>query len=225
MATFFMPGGNILVMKIASPFVRASIALAIALQAVLTLYSFIRSHAPLDGASVYSRYLICLWIATPILLWPVWRNIQKIFVAGKAKSLYSLVAITLMIIMVVCLSYGTYETLTEVPQAQSAYVQEEDLISSLALHGITHVYTDDWTCYRLAFQSAERITCGVITGDCSLQPGSHNKYKPYYDLTSRDPKAAYLLNNGGKCTGALKQRGIYQSFSIDGYDVYISLFQ
>lgn len=211
--------------KIAGSFVRASVALAIALQAALTLYSFIRSHAPLDGASVYSRYLICLWIATPILLWPIWRNMQKIFIASKPKSLYSFLAITLMIIIVVNLSYGSYETLSEVPQARAAYAQEESLISSLVQHGITHVYTDYWTCYRLAFQSTERITCGVVTGDCSFQPDNHNKYKPYYDQTSRDPNAAYLLNNGGKCTGALKQRGIYQSFSIDSYEVYTAPFQ
>ncbi|BCL80567.1 hypothetical protein ccbrp13_30320 [Ktedonobacteria bacterium brp13] len=205
--------------KISGEFIRACVAFAIVLQAALTLCAFLRSHAPLDGASVYARYLVCIWIATPILLWPLWRCMQKVFVAGGIKSLRSFLVMTLMVIMILCLSYGTYETLTEVPQARTAYAQEEELISSLSQHGITHVYTDYWTCYRLAFQSAERVTCGVVTGDCSFRADQHNRYKPYYDVTSHDPHAAYLLN-GNDCANVFEQRGGYQSFAIDGYTVY-----
>jgi hypothetical protein len=205
--------------KISAQFIRSCVAFAITLQAALTLLSFIRSHAPLDGASVYARYLICLWIATPVLLWPLWRRIQNPFVFEWTKSLRSWLVIALMTMMIVCLSYGTYQTLTEVPQAQAANAQEEGLISSLSQHGITHVYTDYWTCYRLAFQSDERITCGIITGDCSLRPDKHNKYPLYYDLTSRDPNAAYLLSDDKACENTLKQREGYQSFSVGSYEV------
>lgn len=202
------------------PFIRSCTALAIALQAILTLCSFIHSHAPLDGASIYARYLICLWIATPVLLWPLWKFARKSFVSRKAKSLRSLLVIGLIMIMIFSLSYGTYETLSEVPQAQAAHKQEEMLIASLSRHHIAHVYTDYWTCYRLAFQSAERITCGIIRNDCSLQPDKHNRYPPYYDMTRRDPNAAYLVGLDTPCAPRLKQRGFCRAFSRGAYTIY-----
>ncbi|WP_201365003.1 hypothetical protein [Dictyobacter formicarum] len=205
---------------ISSSFIRSCTALAIALQATLTLYSFTRSHAPLDGASIYARYLICLWIATPVLLWPSWKFARKSFVSRKIQSIRSLLVIGLIMIMIFSLSYGTYETLSEVPQAQASHQREEMLIASLSRHHITHVYTDYWTCYRLAFQSAERVTCGVVRNDCSFQPDRHNRYQPYYDMTRQDPQAAYLLRSDIPCAPGLKRRGFCRNFSIGAYAVY-----
>ena len=208
---------------ISAQFIRSCVVCALALQATLTLFFFVHSHAPLDGPSVYARYLLCLWIATPVLIWPLWKGLQNPFVFEWKKSLRTCLTIAFMITITTCLSYGTYETLTEVPQARSAYAHEEELISSLSQHAITHVYTDYWTCYRLAFQSDERITCGVTAEDCSSRPDKHNRYQPYYTMTSRDPKAAYLLSSDRSCASILKQQEGYQSFSIDGYEVLYML--
>ncbi|GLV55621.1 hypothetical protein KDH_24650 [Dictyobacter sp. S3.2.2.5] len=200
--------------------IRSCTALAITLQAVLTLYSFTRSHAPLDGASVYARYLICLWIALPILLWPLWDFVSKRLIIHKVKDLRVMLIIGLVLVMIISLSYGTYETLSEVPQARAAHQQEEALITALSQHHITHVYTDYWTCYRLAFQSAERITCGVITDDCSFQPDKHNRYQPYFDMTRQDAHAAYLLPPDTSCAPDLQQQGLCSHFTVGAYAVF-----
>ncbi|GCF10953.1 hypothetical protein KDI_45170 [Dictyobacter arantiisoli] len=205
--------------RLSTEFIRAAVGLAMAIQAALTLYSFIRSHAPLDGASVYARYLICLWIATPVLLWPLWKSAQRICAIPGPRTILAGIA---LLSTVIIMSYGSIETLSEIPQARAAYAWEEKLIASLAQHGIQHVYTDYWTCYRLAFQSAERITCGVLAGGCSLQSGMHNRYPPYYEQARRDPNAAYLLDGNTKCASALQRKGYHYRFATSGYLVYQS---
>lgn len=205
--------------KSSAQLIRSCVAFAMLLQGGLTLVSFMHSHAPLDGASVYARYLICLWIATPVLIWPVWRKIRLPLAFWPMTRFSSSLVMIFLLTLILCLSYGTYETLTEVPQAQISSSQEDILISSLAQHRITHVYTDYWTCYRLAFQSHERITCGVTAGSCSSLPSNHNKYPPYYNLTNHDPNAAYLLFGSKKCANELQRRKKYQRFFIDGYEI------
>ncbi|MBX5450940.1 MAG: hypothetical protein IRZ24_12795 [Thermogemmatispora sp.] len=59
--------------------------------------------------------------------------------------------------------------------------------------GITHFYSDYWTCYKVAFLSQERLTCGVVNQQ--LQPG-YIRYWPYYWATHADRHAAYVLPRG-----------------------------
>ena len=43
-----------------------------------TLLLYIHSHAPLDGEAEYSRYLIVMWMATPVVLWPLWKGATQV---------------------------------------------------------------------------------------------------------------------------------------------------
>jgi hypothetical protein len=212
--------------ELAPHVIKATLCLA----ALLTLFLYVRSHSPGDEPAEYARYLICLWVIVPLVLWPLWLGAQKVkgsltgtkTIAPRAK-LYLCRGLLILITSIFC--YGTYETLAEVPQALAATIQETQLIDTLTRHNISHVYSDYWTCDRLAFQSQERIICGVLAGGCTLQRGLHNRYEPYYTTVSSDPHAAYLILTSTRCDEAvaLKMKGYnqpYHLFTIGEYTVY-----
>jgi hypothetical protein len=96
------------------------------------------------------------------------------------------------------------------------------LIANLQRIGAAHIYTDYWTCDRIAFVSQEKIICGVLDND--LQP-SHNRYASYYTLVKADPRAAYvftydLFSNTKLVQKAHLSRSAFQRFVFDGYVVY-----
>ncbi len=128
-------------------------------------------------------------------------------------------------LLFVILCSGSYETLSELPLAQAADGQEMQLIAGLTQHNITHIYTDYWTCDRLAFQSQEHIICGVLAGGCTLQRGLHNRYAPYYTTVSQDPHAAYVILTSTRCDAAIAQKMkrdgyTYITFTLNDYSVY-----
>ena len=88
--------------------------------------------------------------------------------------------------------------------------------------GATHIYTDYWTCDRLALVSQEKIICGVL--DDNLQP-THNRYAPYYPLVKADPHTAYVFTFDLFQKTSLVQKAHLSSsdfrrFVFDGYVVY-----
>lgn len=71
------------------------------------------------------------------------------------------------------------------------------LITFLDAHHITRYYSDYWTCYRIAFESNERIICAVRgqdgVPDLMLM---NNRYKPYIVTLAETPTPAYILPAG-----------------------------
>jgi hypothetical protein len=202
--------------------------IALFLCSLIALFVYLRSHAPLDGKAQYSRYLICLWVATPLVLWPLWRGAASIRFQWHRKFSIPLIkpfiyASTLLILLSILL-YGTGKALAEVPLARAAYTQEAQLIQGLLEHHITRIYTDYWTCDRLAFQSQEHIICGVLTSGCTLERGYHNRYAPYYTIVSNDPSSSYLIQTSENCNQAIHLKMThegkkYRTFTLNEYTV------
>jgi len=196
-----------------------------------TLLLYIHTHAPLDGEAEYSRYLIVVWMATPVVLWPLWKgatqvrsvlNSRRLPVILRGKTLVCRCALAIVLTIFL---YGTVKTVAEIPLARAANVQESQLIDGLLEHHITHVYASYWMCDRLAFQSREQIICGVLAGECTLRRGFHNRYAPYYTIVSTDPDSSYLLRTGITCDRAvhlkMSQEGkSYRTFIINEYTIY-----
>ena len=194
----------------------------------IALFVYLRSHAPLDGKAQYSRYLICLWVATPLVLWPIWRGAASIrFQENRKFSIQLVKPLMYLSVLLVLLSiflYGTGKTVAEVPLARAANTQEAQLIQGLLEHHITHVYTDYWTCDRLAFQSQEHIICGVLASGCTLDRGFHNRYAPYYTTVSNDPSSSYLIQTDANCNQAVHLKMThegkkYRIFTLNEYTV------
>jgi hypothetical protein len=78
--------------------------------------------------------------------------------------------------------------------------QHRLLAGALLQRGITRVYTDYWTCDRIAFQTRERIVCAVVGEDLSR---GHDRYGPYRPLVAADAGAAWLLPLGTPYAAAL----------------------
>jgi hypothetical protein len=188
----------------------------------LALAAYSVSSAPMGWPGFHARYLIGLLIITPAVLDPLWRLagmtkplMTKLahFGTWSARAAFAGIAIVLLI--------GTVLAFSEVPTTQ----QEFDLINNLLRVGVTHMYTDYWTCNNIAFLSNERIICGVVDGN--LQP-SHNRDPQYWSYVSHDPHSAYVFPIGsGQMPAAQKKVAAapnqYHQYRFDGYMVFVPI--
>lgn len=215
----------------AQPFVRSTARLFLLLAAALALALYAFSAAPIDWPGIHARYIIGLLIATPAILWPLWHSLGRIKQQASllSKLATSFSAITLASIAIVALT-ATFLLWQEIPAIQASNQHDQNLIHHLLQVGITRMYTDYWTCDKIAFESNERIICGVV--DSNLQP-SHNRDAHYYTLVSNDPHAAYVFPIGSSQLTTVENRHnkkgrinpllhtLYpRTFNFDGYVVY-----
>lgn len=195
--------------------------------ALLAIAAYSLSSAPMGWPGYHSRYLIGLLMVTPALIAPLWN------MASAAKGLTFPTAwlnwfsvngsrVVLAAILVVSL-IGTVMLFTEVPAIQAANQRQNDLINRLIATGHTHVYTEYWTCNKLAFESNERVICGVL--DTRLQ-SSHNRTPGYWDIVHSDPHAAYAFPLGFPQVALLDKKMAkslqkYERSVIGGYVVWL----
>ena len=199
-----------------------STRLALLGSALLALAFYAFSAAPIDWPGIHARYIIGLLIATPAIFWPLWYGVSKS--EAKMTALLRLrkgICTALLLCIGVVLLIGTGMMLGEIPAAQAANQRQQALIDHLLSIGATHIYTDYWTCDRIAFVSQEKIICGVIDGN--LQP-SHNRDSRYYDSVSADPHSAYVFAADGQIQAVLEkvtQPGAhYRRYDFEGYIIY-----
>jgi hypothetical protein len=242
-------------------FIRHCIRLLLLVSSAGTLLLYIASPNSALYPVATSRYLIGLLIATPAILWPLWRGLAvvkplalslspKLIMPARLERGSLLVGRGMMVVVVCAFALGTFSTFTGVPQeapalpnenvyftqdatqhldlpaTQALNQQENALIQNLLHMGISHVYSDYWTCDSLIFQSREHLICSVVNDD--LTPG-HNRYLPYRSIVDADPNAAYIfrLNTLPDVTFTRHQaaRGLpeqYQRLTFDGYAVYVT---
>ena len=186
--------------------------------AILTLIAYTSSSASgLDPWNT-TRYLTTLPLALPAVLWPLWRagvSARGAFLATSARILSS----GLLLMIVLSFTLGYVQTLDQIPGPQRAQQQDAALIQDLLKMNITDIYTDYWTCDRIAFESTERIVCSVVNEQ--LQP-SFNRYPAYAAIVKADPHAAWVFPLGSAHANTFVQNmrkatGIYRSFLLDGY--------
>jgi hypothetical protein len=193
----------------------------------IAIASYAISSAPLGAPQSHARYLVGLLMVTPAILWPLWsrawaegkKAVQRGFATARGKIW---LCRGLLLLVGVLFLIGVGNTFSDVPPAQAANQRQDALIADLLHIGATHIYTDYWTCDRIAFVSQEKIICGVL--DNNLQP-SHNRYASYYTLVKADPDAAYvftydLFSNTKFVQKAHLSRSAFQRFVFDGYVVY-----
>lgn len=169
------------------------------------------------------RYLTCMLIAIPVLLWPLWQglNIQKYSLNWRTKGTFLLQAGLLFLVAITFVS-GTVRTFTEIPAAQAAYHSEEILIQDLMKIGATRIYSEYWTCNRLTFHSQEKIICSEL--DEHLKPG-FERYLPYRSIVRTAPHPTYVFPLNSPQAEVLKQHipssdPDYRQYIFEGYVVY-----
>ncbi|HEX4202955.1 MAG TPA: hypothetical protein VHZ51_01885, partial [Ktedonobacteraceae bacterium] len=190
---------------------------------LLVLYEYVMSNAPASWPGVEARYLIGLWVAWPVILWPLWRlaspSFSRLKLTGRVGKIVGGVLLAGLLVVYVL---GSVMTFADMSRAQHDYQQYVALANNLANVHITHIYTDYWTCDKLAFVSQERVICGVTTG--SLRP-SHNRVPNYYQIVHADPASAYVFAaSSGQFPAVLKlvkrHPSWFHHYVFDGYVVY-----
>jgi hypothetical protein len=195
----------------------------------LTLALYIISPAAIPPG--HARYLIGMSIALPALVYPLWRAGRAAYRRSQVDShapwglwrrqavgywgCLGLVALTFM--------GGVVSTYTLTPATHAQYADDQTLIRDLERLGVRHMYTDYWTCYKVAFLTRERMTCDVLND--RLQQGL-NRYPPYVAMVQADPRAAYVFPASSPQVAAfLRQMGTpessYIQLRVDGYIVFL----
>src|SRR5260370_29307980 len=116
--------------------------LMILLSAVITLYLYVRS--PLSGLRPWStRYLVGLLIATPAVLWPIWRGagLENFRLQSLAKILV-VFSRGILALLVVAILAGTVTTFVSLPSVEADNQRLLPLVISFNA-GETRVYSGD----------------------------------------------------------------------------------
>jgi hypothetical protein len=96
---------------------------------------------------------------------------------------------------------------------------DQRTIATLEARGVTAFVSDYWTCYRLAFESGERLRCAVRdSADGTLtRNGAVNRYAPYLDAVLRAPHPAYIFPAGSQQDATFATWAAAQSLPHVGY--------
>jgi hypothetical protein len=153
-----------------SEMVRQSARLFLLLAAALTLVLYIHGGAPVYMDLGGSRYLICLWVSVPAVLWPLWR------------LSWHPARIAVFTLLFVVLAHGVVMAIDDIPNAQVENAQMQELASYLEKQHITRFYSEYWTCNRLIFYSQEKLICGNTAVDVAHNRLVHgiDRYQPYH---------------------------------------------
>ncbi|TMC23429.1 MAG: hypothetical protein E6J34_03030 [Chloroflexi bacterium] len=172
-----------------------------------------------------SRYLICLLVATPAVLWPLWLGLQNWQRRCWYVATLRVVCIGLLLLLLVVYVAGTVRVFEEVPNVQASYDQEGALVHYLIDKGATRVYSEYWTCNRLIFHSAEQIICSAL--DEQLKPGL-DRYAPYATIVRKTLHPAYVFPLGSRQASAFVARihdhPSYRRSEYENYVIYLPVF-
>jgi hypothetical protein len=198
--------------------------LGLLVAAVLSLCLFALSSSSSTSPFLSSRYIVYLWIATPALIYPLWRgaNLARAASGGMARFIIinftrlALLAIALLLLL------GTVKTFQEIPGTRATNAQQEDFVQNLTRIGIYHIYSDYWTCERVMFQSAGRITCYTVNE--TLDQG-YERYLPNKAIVTADAGSSWAFPTDLPQATAIAQRMAqsgkpYHRYEFDGYVVY-----
>jgi hypothetical protein len=187
---------------------------------VLTIILFLIS--PLTAVKpTNTRYLVGLLVIIPAMLWPIWKGLSLRVDTTMFKSLLAVSSYTLLLLIVIGNVGVTVSMLQTLPADQATYQSDMVLIHDLEQRGITRFYSEYWTCYRLAFESNEKIICSVI--DLSFHLAGVNRISSYVTRVAADLQAPYLLPDGQYVSIADQNPTFakhYRRIVLDGYVLY-----
>lgn len=170
-----------------------------------------------------ARYLICILIAIPSMIYPLWKGAGMVN-ARMGKSPQIIVRFKQAALAFIALIFllGTLGTFGEVPATQAMNQQQNDLVSNLLHAGIHHIYSDFWSCDRIIFQSNEQIVCSVLNDQLQL---AGDRYRPNGTIVQSDPQSSYVLPIGSPMANGFQKHFAnsgrsFQRMVFDGYVVY-----
>ncbi|MEU6206604.1 hypothetical protein ABZ814_23820 [Micromonospora musae] len=207
--------------------VGAALRLALVAAGAATLVAYTLSGSAGRTPVESSRYLSCLLVSLPALLWPLWRAARRL-ADGRSRRpgrrVVGILAAAVLVATVAGTGYATYRAAGAAPAARAAEARHTELVGTLRELGVRHVYGGYWTCNRLTFASGEEVVCAVV--DDELRPG-HDRYAPYRRAVAASSAPAWIAPTGSPLAARQDERmraapGSLDLITIDGYRIYLA---
>ncbi|MFC4145822.1 DUF423 domain-containing protein [Micromonospora mangrovi] len=213
--------------------VAAAVRLALLLGAVGVLAAYTVSSAAGRTPVESARYLSCLAVAIPALLWPLAAALRPrpprppatAPPLGEERSLGGarVAAVAVLVAMLGSAAVATAGAVATAPATHAEADRHRALVDTLRELRVQHVRGGYWTCNRLIFASAEQVLCAVV--DDELRPG-HDRYPAYRRAVERAPDAAWVAPTGSPLAARLDQRlgtgpGDLRLVTVEGWRIYL----
>ncbi|SIN11607.1 hypothetical protein SAMN04489832_3127 [Micromonospora cremea] len=209
--------------------VAAAMRLALVLAAVATLGAYTMSSAAGLTPVESSRYLSCLLISLPALLWPLWTAAQQRggWTVARHPGGWTIarpVALVVLAATVGTAGHATWRSAQTAPATRAAEARHAELVTTLRQLGVRQVRAGYWTCNRLTFASAEEVVCAVV--DDTLRPG-FDRYPAYRREVESAAAPAWVAPAGSPLAARLDERldaapGSLDLVTLDGWRIYLS---
>lgn len=189
----------------------------------LTILAYIISPTAAVSPETSARYLMCIVIAAPALLWPLWNGLGSLIRQSNWRAHFQAALRGVILLYITGMFFiGTIRTFEDMPVGEANYAHYDHMVQSLLRIGATRIYSDYWTCNNLTFRSQEQIICAAL--DDQLQPG-FDRYLPYRAIVKAAPDPVYVLAAGTLQERNFEQRmrdnpSAYQRFNVEGYVIY-----
>lgn len=186
--------------------VREAGRLALVVGAGMSIVVYARSPAAADTPIESARYLACLLVSVPAVLWPLW----TIRVRGVAAAVTAAAAGTALA--------ATVALVAQVPEISRRADDQRALVAELRARGLTRIYSDYWTCNRITFATREQVICAVLGDD--LRPGL-DRYGRYRTVVAGAERPAYVVPVGSELDRRLARFvDLGPITTIAGYRIY-----
>ncbi|WP_088975379.1 hypothetical protein [Micromonospora coxensis] len=193
----------------------AAVRLALVAGAVGTLAAYTVSSAAGRTPVESSRYLSCLLISTPALLWPLWQAARR-----PTGAPVRVAAVGVLAALLGTAAVATAGTLGTVPENRAEARRHRAMLDTLREQGVRHVYGEYWTCNRLTFAAGEEIVCAVV--DERLRPG-FDRLPGYRRAVTTADAAAYVAPVGSPLAATLHRRppAGARVLTVDGWQIWL----
>lgn len=207
-------------------FIRQCCRLMLLVDAGGTIFLYAISPASAVFPGPTARYLLCVLVATPALLWSFWNGRWTLLGSSNwTTRLFAVLRIGVVSLLPFLFVMGTLLTFMQIPQAQAAYARQDHLIQRLLALNATRIYSEYWTCNNLTFQSKERIICSSL--DEQLHPG-FDRYAPYTAIVKNASSPTYIFPQGFQQVAVLNSRmntdsqfsSMYEQGMFEGYVIF-----
>jgi hypothetical protein len=191
--------------------------------AALTWLVFTLSSSPIVFPWGNYRYLIGLGVATPAVLWPLWKAITARVstpIRLTPTLLSRVLCAAILLAYAGSLAKGTVDTFNQAPPSAVVAQQQQVLAATLVRLHLRHIYSEYWTCDLVSFLTKEQVICSVL--DENLNPGV-NRYAPYVPIVASDPAAAYIFPINSPQAQAFARKAAQSSrrYHVMQFDNYI----
>jgi hypothetical protein len=197
--------------------VRQAGRFALVAAAAVTLIAYARSDAAGATPVESARYLSCLLVSLPAVLWPLWSA------GSRARPVVRSAAVAAVAAVVVTAVMATAGLVARGQTTAGQAVRRAELVAALRGLGVTRFYSDYWTCNTVTFATREELVCAVLGDD--LRPG-YDRYRPYRDMVAAADRPGYAVRTGSALGAAVRERlaagGAGAAIATaGGYDIYL----